>query len=111
VTIGRLPRNRCGVSGRSSTSGAISAAATTAPIAVFTTNWETVPGVSPSGPASGDAATRNAATATTAISTRRRASRCIQPSGLTVHSASSMPAANQEKNAGGQFSMFTPAGV
>ena len=53
VTIVRLPSIRCGVSGRSSTSGASSAAATTAPITVFTVNWLTVPGVNPSGPASG----------------------------------------------------------
>ena len=99
------------MSGRSSTSGAISAPATTAPIAVFTTNWLTVPGVSPSGPASGDAATRNATIATPAISTRRRASRCGHPIGVIVNSASSIPAANHEKKAGGQFSGLTPKGA
>ena len=31
--------------------------------------------------------------------------------GLAVHSASSMPAANHEKNAGGQFSWLTKSGV
>ncbi len=103
-----LPSIRCGVSGRSSTSGAISAAASTAPIAVFTMNWLTVPGVSPSGPANGEAATTNATTATTAISTRRLANRCGQPISVTVNSANSMPAANHEKNAGGQFSGLMP---
>ena len=73
-------------------------------------NWPTAPGTNPSGPASGEAATKNAQTAMIAISTRRRANRCIQPTGLTVHSASSMPAANQEKNAGGQFRMLVPYG-
>ena len=53
-----LPSNRCGVSGRSSTSGATSAIATTEPIAVFTANCVGVPGTRPCGPANGDAATR-----------------------------------------------------
>ena len=44
----------------------------------------------------------------TAITTRRRASRCIHPIGLTVSSASSMPAANHDRNAGGQLSGLTP---
>ena len=108
VTIVRLPSIRCGVSGRSSTSGASSAAATTAPITVFTVNWLTVPGVNPSGPARGEAATAKARAAMAAISTRRRASRCGHPTGMTVSSASSMPAANHEKNAGGQFIGLTP---
>ena len=67
-----------------------------------------MPGVRPSGPASGDAATPNATTATAAINTRCRASRCGHPIGVTVNSASSMPAANQEKKAGGQFSGLVP---
>ena len=47
----------------------------------------------------------------TAIRTRRLASRCGQPTGLTVSSASSMPATNHDRNAGGQFSELTPTGV
>ena len=74
-------------------------------------NWLMVPGVNPSGPATGEAPTPNAATAMTAISTRRRASRCGQPIGVTVSSASSMPPANHEKKAGGQFNGFTPTGA
>src|SRR5258708_18380553 len=73
-------------------------------------NWRMVPGVSPSGPASGEAATRNAATAITAISTRRLASRWGQPISMTVSSANSIPAANHEKNAGGQFIGLMPYG-
>ena len=96
------------MSGRSSTSGAISAAGDYRTHRHLHQNWPTVPGVSPSGPASGDAATANATTATPAISTRRRASRCAHPTGVTVSSASSIPAANQEKKAGGQFSGLTP---
>ena len=44
----------------------------------------------------------------TAINTRRRAKRCGKPIPLWTHSASNMPAANQEKNAGGQFSGLIP---
>jgi len=40
VTIAVLPSSRCEVSGRSSTSGAINAAASTAPIAIFTTRCQ-----------------------------------------------------------------------
>ncbi|CKU31375.1 Uncharacterised protein [Mycobacterium tuberculosis] len=46
------------MSGRSSTSGATSANATSEPIAVFTANCAAVPGTRPSGPANGEAATR-----------------------------------------------------
>ena len=106
-----LPRNPWLVSGRSSTNGASSAAATTAPIAVFTTNWPRSPGIRPSGPASGEAATPKAATAISAISTRRRARWCTHPTGLTASSASTMPAANQEKKAGGHVSGLTPKGT
>ena len=76
-----LPNSRCGVSGRSSTSGAISAPATTAPIAVFTMNWLTVPGVSPPGPPAAMPPPGTPATAMAAMSTRRRASRCGHPIG------------------------------
>src|SRR4029079_9814833 len=77
-------------------------------MAVFTMNWLTVPGVSPSGPASGDAATTNATATMTAISSRPLANRCGQPTSVTVNSANSIPAANHEKNAGGQFSGLMP---
>ena len=53
-----LPSSRCGVSVRSSTKGATNANATSEPAAVFTANWVAVPGIRPSGPASGEAATR-----------------------------------------------------
>src|SRR5262245_44570387 len=110
VTIVVLPSSRCGVSGWSSTSGAISAAASTAPIAIFTMNWLVVPGVSLSGPANGVAATTYATAATAAISTRRLANRCGQPILVTVSSAISMPAANHEKKAGGQVRGLAPNG-
>jgi hypothetical protein len=74
-------------------------------------NWWAVPGVRPSGPATGEAAIRNATTAAAAIRTRFLASRCGQPTGVTVNSASSMPATNQDRNAGGQFTALTPTGV
>ncbi|GAC1402861.1 MAG: hypothetical protein NVS4B6_15560 [Mycobacterium sp.] len=99
------------MSGRSSTSGAIRAAASTAPIAVFTMNWLTVPGVRPSGPASGEAATKNATSAISAIGLRRLAILCGHPTSVTVNSANSMPAANHAKNAGGQFRGLVPRGV
>ena len=105
-----LPRIRCGVPGASSTSGASSAPATTAPIAVLTTTWLTVPGASPMLPASGVAAMTNATPAMAAMTQRRRASWCIRPTGMTVSSASSMPAANQENSAGSQFIWLTPNG-
>ena len=40
-----------------------------------------------------------------------RANRCAQPIGLTVNSASSMPAANQDAYAGGQLRKLTYWGV
>ena len=43
--------------------------------------------------------------------TRRLANRCAQPISVTVSSASSMPAANHEKNAGGQLNGLTPNGA
>ena len=103
-----LPRIRCRVSGRSSTSGASSAPATIAPIAVLSVTCAIEPGCRPSRPASGDAATAKALTAISAIRTRCRASRCGQPTFETVNSASTMPAANHEKNAGGQFHRLWP---
>ena len=45
------------------------------------------------------------------IARRLRAMACTGPGGLTVHSASSMPAANRDAYAGGQFRKFTPSAV
>ncbi|ALR13454.1 hypothetical protein MYCSP_20870 [Mycobacteroides saopaulense] len=49
--------------------------------------------------------------ATPPSSTRRRARRSVQAGGAELHSASSMPATNQEKNAGGHVSGLMPAAV
>ncbi|MUM19079.1 hypothetical protein BI330_20780 [Mycobacterium sp. CBMA 623] len=88
-----------------------SAQASVAPIAILTAYWCGGAWVSPSGPASGDAATPNATRATTASSTRRRARFSVQAGGAALHSASSMPAMNHEKKAGGHVNGLMPTVV
>ncbi|OHT51918.1 hypothetical protein BKG71_06640 [Mycobacteroides chelonae] len=97
--------------GVSSVNGSSSAQASVAPIAILTAYWCGGACVRPSGPANGDAATANATRATTASSTRRRARRSVQAGGAALHSASSMPATNHEKKAGGHVNGLTPTVV